>query len=253
MVAAFAIWSLVWLSKSRLILSTIFLGASLATKASWLPLVPPIFHILCPQVCLSIINPYSGPSDYFGRIFFPFHPRLDLPIWLWQLFTQRLLPGESGFASVSAFNFWYLMFGQNLVPDSTWGINLIGPAIILTISGILGYRLWKKTGFFPPRFIFRHFVLCRVSLCHPHARKIFISPLSSSFSGIAHSLAGIFIGQPFIFNQSLLPMVRSFSPPLWFPLYSVQFTKMVSAVNLGLFATLTLWPRFWPRRSPEDR
>ena len=45
-VAAFAIWSLVWLSKSRLLLSTIFLGLSLATKASWLPLVSPIFRIL---------------------------------------------------------------------------------------------------------------------------------------------------------------------------------------------------------------
>ncbi|MEK7101384.1 MAG: hypothetical protein AAB860_00395, partial [Patescibacteria group bacterium] len=101
-VAAFAIWSLVWLSKSRLLLSTIFLGLSLVTKASWLPLVPlySIYYVrkFASQLSTLILVPLT-----ILAVFFPFHPRLDLPIWLWQLFTQRLLPGESGFASVSAF------------------------------------------------------------------------------------------------------------------------------------------------------
>ncbi len=127
------------------------------------------------------------------------------------------------------------MFGQNLVPDSTWGINLIGPAIILTISGILGYRLWKKPDF--SRLVSSSAILFfAVFLFATRMHERYLYPLFPLLS----------LGLPILWPVYLLASLsyltnlyyQWYAPlvPALVSLYSVQFTKMVSAVNLGLFA-----------------
>jgi hypothetical protein len=72
-----------------------------------------------------------------------FHPQLDLPIWLFNLYTQKFFPGEIGDLTANAFNFWWLVDpGKTLdsslyfgLPARTWGI-------IMTLSGI-GAVLFK--------------------------------------------------------------------------------------------------------------
>ncbi len=233
-VAAFAIWSLVWLSKSHLLLSTVFLGVSLATKASWLPLVP-LYSVYYARKFASRLPTLLLVPLTILAVFFPFHPRLDLPTWLWQLFTQRLLPGESGFASVSAFNLWHLIFGQNLVPDSTWGINLIGPTIILIILGILGYRLWKKPDF--SRLVSSSAILFfAVFLFATRMHERYLYPLFPLLSLGLPTLWPVYLLASLSYLINLYYQWYAPFIPAVVSLYSVQFTKMVSAVNLGLFA-----------------
>src|SRR5258708_9352309 len=72
---------------------------------------------------------------------FSYSPYLDLPIWLFNLYTQRFFPGEIGDLSANAFNFWYLV-NPGKVLDSTpyfglpariWGDVITSIAIIITI------------------------------------------------------------------------------------------------------------------------
>lgn len=38
-----------------------------------------------------------------------FHPKLDLYFWLFKLYNNQILPGEIGFLTANAFNFWWLI------------------------------------------------------------------------------------------------------------------------------------------------
>lgn len=38
-----------------------------------------------------------------------FHPQFDLPLWLYNLYTQVFIPGEIGYLTANAFNFWWLI------------------------------------------------------------------------------------------------------------------------------------------------
>src|SRR3990172_8110022 len=96
-VAALAVWSLIFLFEKRLVLSGFLLGTSLVTKASWSPALI-VFTIYAIRKFPKNFWTYLasvGASSLL--LFFPFHPRLDLPFWLTKLYLNRILPGESPF------------------------------------------------------------------------------------------------------------------------------------------------------------
>ncbi len=67
-----------------------------------------------------------------------FHPDLDLFVWLFKLYNERILPGEIGFLTANAFNFWWLVD-----PTETYdSIRFLGlPARILGYLLSLGLIL----------------------------------------------------------------------------------------------------------------
>ena len=77
----------------------------------------------------------------------PLHPYFDIPFWLGNLYIRQILPGEIGFLTANAFNFWWLVDpGKTLdttvylgLPAKIWGylIALTGISFIL-------YRLREK-------------------------------------------------------------------------------------------------------------
>ncbi|CAN5303312.1 hypothetical protein BH10PAT1_BH10PAT1_1600 [soil metagenome] len=76
-----------------------------------------------------------------------FHPNFDLPIWLFNLYTQRFFPGEIGYLTANAFNLWYLVNpGKILDNIKYFGISahLIGYMFTSIISIALIVKTRKK-------------------------------------------------------------------------------------------------------------
>lgn len=75
-----------------------------------------------------------------------FHPNLDLPIWMFNLFTTRIFPGEIGYLTANAFNFWWLVdSGKTIdlilyfgISARVWGFVICGLGITFILN-----RLWK--------------------------------------------------------------------------------------------------------------
>ncbi len=146
-VAALAIWSFVTLVEGRTLLSPVLLGLSLVTKASWAYVVPfyTIYYLI--KFPRKLIFLLAGPAAMLA-VSIPFHPHLNLPIWLVNLYTQRILGGESAFITVIAFNFWNLIYAPDFVPHTIsflgFPANIVGWAIVVVFLVVLTFRLFKN-------------------------------------------------------------------------------------------------------------
>jgi len=108
-VAAFTVWSLACLLTGRTAWASLLLGLSLITKLSWAPLVPLWLVYYLRNYRSQLSHLLIGPAAALV-VSLPFHPALDFPVWLTNLFASRILPGESAYITVNAFNFWALFF-----------------------------------------------------------------------------------------------------------------------------------------------
>lgn len=74
-----------------------------------------------------------------------FHPKFDLFVWLFNLYKQRIFPGEIGYLTANAFNFWWLV-DPGQVLDSTLFFGLSARAWGVFAAGLgLGWCLfWLK-------------------------------------------------------------------------------------------------------------
>lgn len=117
-VAALSLLSLVFLLEGRLILSPIFLGLSLITKASWIPIVPLYLFYWWKNYRSDWPKIFLAPAVFF-LLALPFHPHLDLPVWFTQVYLTRIISGESSWITVIAFNFWNLFFPSSYTPVTT--------------------------------------------------------------------------------------------------------------------------------------
>ncbi len=76
-----------------------------------------------------------------------FHPNIDLPLWMANLYLNRFFPGEIGYLTANSFNFWWLVdSGKTLdnvvyfgLSARMWGLIGVG----VTIAG-LGVWTWRK-------------------------------------------------------------------------------------------------------------
>ena len=246
-VAALAIWSLIFLFEKRLVLSGALLGASLITKASWSPalLVYLVFAVRKFPKKFWLFPVSVGISSLL--LFAPFHPRLDLPVWLTRLYLERILPGESAFITVNAFNFWHVFFPIDRVPDTTpfLGIpaNIFSIVLLLLLFTVTLRSVWKNPteqnlvnqmlivyfGFFlfsirmHERYMYPLFPL--LSWLLVTGRKIWIQYVVLSFTFLANQ-----------YNMWFAPTMLFF-----ISLYTPLFTKALSVINL--FTWMTLWPK----------
>lgn len=74
-----------------------------------------------------------------------FHPQIDLFIWLAYLYSERILPGEIGYLTANAFNFWWLV-DPGRVLDSTlyFGVSARSWGVIALTLGMSSVILWLK-------------------------------------------------------------------------------------------------------------
>ncbi|MDP1743369.1 MAG: hypothetical protein Q8L51_01125 [Candidatus Amesbacteria bacterium] len=140
-VAALSLWSLYLLIKGRLASSTILLGLSLITKASWAPLT--LFYLIyfCKIFPKKIYNLVFVPVVAI-LIALPFHPQTNIIFWLYDLFVTRILPGETALATVGAFNLHHLIWGQMV---NHWFSGVLALIILVPLIIYSSINLVRKT------------------------------------------------------------------------------------------------------------
>ncbi len=78
-------------------------------------------------------------------ISFWFHPKLDLLVWLFDLYKTRILPGEIGYLTANAFNFWWLVDSGKILDNILYfGLSARIWGIVITLLGMLGILRWLK-------------------------------------------------------------------------------------------------------------
>lgn len=139
--------SIYFLSQKKLTQSLLFLTLSLLFKGS-LAFFIPVF------LALVYFQKYELKSLAKSTLIalltvivvgLPFHLRPDILFWFADLYTNRIFPGEIGYLTANAFNFWWLVdsgktydsisyLGQ---PARIWGFVLTFIFIILSLFGSL--------------------------------------------------------------------------------------------------------------------
>lgn len=141
--------SIYFLLKKRLIPSVLFIVASLLFKGS--------LTIFLPVLIIVWILQKHGIKDWLKAFGYSlllvaavsvwFHPQIDLPIWLYNLYTQRFFPGEIGYLTANAFNVWYLV-NPGKVLDSVryfgMSAHLIGYLAFVASMGLIILRKRKS-------------------------------------------------------------------------------------------------------------
>lgn len=131
--------SIIYLFKKNLVVSILYLVLSILFKPSLVIFLPVFLVIILKQkysldIWVKAIA-YSALVSILITVWF--HPQLDLPIWLFNLYTQKFFPGEIGDLTANAFNFWWLVDpGKTLDSTLYLGIQARTWGLIVTLVGI---------------------------------------------------------------------------------------------------------------------
>jgi hypothetical protein len=242
-IAGLSLTSIAFLFSGQPLLSTCFLGLSLTTKASWAPFVPLYLLYFFIKYTKRWFYLVAAPLVALA-ISLPFHPSLDLPFWLTNLFLTRILPGEYGSLSVNAFNFWHLIFGQALIPEATHFLavpaNIIGTIIVSTTLLICLIKLYKNPT--PKAFLYLSsliFYSTFLFASRMHERYLYpFFPLLAALIVIkpGRILWFIFLCAPFIYLCNLYYQWWAPGIPALVSLFTPAFTKSLSFAYLLVFA-----------------
>lgn len=84
----------------------------------------------------------------FATVFFVsvwFHPYHDFPVWFLDLYKNRILPGEIGYLTANAFNFWWIVDPGKVLDDVLYfGIPARVLGYAFSIAFILTVIYWLK-------------------------------------------------------------------------------------------------------------
>lgn len=124
-----------------------FFTLSLLFKGSLIIFIPIL-------LCISIWQKYKTREwlHAVGHVLFWtilvavwFHPQADLFIWLANLYNIRILPGEIGYLTANAFNFWWLVdSGKTLDSTIYFGLPARIWGFIFTSGGIAVVIYWLR-------------------------------------------------------------------------------------------------------------
>jgi hypothetical protein len=140
------IWALI---RKKLPLFTVFYTLSVLFKGSLSIFAPILIVYALTQkydIRIWLKSFVSGCLTIFVVSYW-FHKGIDMPVWLFDLYKVRFIPGEIGFLTANAFNFWWLV-NPGRVYDSVlfmgvaarvWGFILTSFFIIIS-----GYLIFKN-------------------------------------------------------------------------------------------------------------
>jgi dolichyl-phosphate-mannose-protein mannosyltransferase len=145
----FGLISIYFLIDKKLVKSLLFLTLSLLFKGSLAIFVPVllIYAIWQRYNLKTWIKAILVSGIVTTLITVWFHPSFDLHIWLINLYTKQILPGEIGDLSANAFNFWYLINPGKILDSITYfGIpaRVLGYLIIIIVMALAILKLQKQ-------------------------------------------------------------------------------------------------------------
>jgi len=219
--------SIFFLTQKKLLSAMLFLTLSLLFKGSLAIFVPILFFYALwqkydLQTWIKAIL-VSGIAIVLVSIWF--HPYLDLPIWLLNLYNKQILPGEIGDLSANAFNFWYLVSHSRILdstvyfglPARVWGyaISIASMAAIVTFLFMTRIHERYLYPFFPVATILIGF-----------KRKFMIAYIILSFTFLLN-----------MYNLFWAPAI----PFLENILKNTQLSSILAVINLVVFVVTFSW------------
>lgn len=242
--------SIYYLLKKDLIKSVLFFVISLLFKGSLTIFLPVLLLIWILQkhhlkIWLKTIL-LSGIFTIFVSVWF--HPNLDLPIWLFNLYVKRFFPGEIGYLTANAFNLWYLV-NPGKVLDNIRYFGLQAHTIGYLISLFFGVSLIfvkRKTILQEKTIIFLLAISALISFLfftRIHERYLYpFFPLATILVGLNKKLL---IPYAVLSATFLLNMYNLFwapgIPSLQMALTNTSLPGILSIINLISFAVIFLW------------
>ena len=226
-VAAFAVWSLLCLFKKKYTLSVILLALSFVIKASWLPIVP-LYLLYWFRNKVNFAPLLAGLITAFVVVL-PFQPQITL--------IARILAGESAYVTVNAFNFWNLVYGPDFVLEQSW-MRSISILIVALFLGWQMFRLWKKP---EPQMLLQSSMLLffAVFLFMTRMHERYLYPVFPLISLLLVSESRYWFGYIVLSITFLINLYFQWWAPgiPWLvAIYTPTFTKIISGINLAIFA-----------------
>lgn len=227
------------LLKRRLILFSLFFTLSLLFKGSLAMFIPVVAIVAIKQKyeITEWLKAFGASVITVVVVSVWFHPKIDLFVWLANLYKDRILPGEIGFLTANAFNFWWLVDPGRIL-DSTiyfglparfWGIAITLGAIVFILAW-----LWKKIN---DKKVFFSLVLVTLLtflfMTRIHERYMYpLFPYATLLLGL---FSGMVIPYIILSLTYLLNMYHLFWAPI--PVLTVlyentAFAQMITIINL---------------------
>jgi Gpi18-like mannosyltransferase len=170
-----------------------------------------------------------------------FHPRLDLFVWLFNLYKQRIFPGEIGYLSANAFNFWWLV-NPGKVLDSTiyFGLPARIWGIIVTLAGLGTTFYWLRKKITPKKLFLSFTILSLVSfLFMTRIHERYLYPFFLPATILLGSVPGMIIPYVVLSITHLFNLYHLFWAPgisFLINLYRYpQFPIALSLINILIF------------------
>ncbi len=227
------------LLKRRFILFSLFFTLSLLFKGSLAMFIPVVAIVAIKQKyeIIEWLKALGASVITVVVVSVWFHPKIDLFVWLANLYKDRILPGEIGFLTANAFNFWWLVDPGRIL-DSTiyfglparfWGIAITLGAIVFILAW-----LWKKIN---DKKVFFSLVLVTLLtflfMTRIHERYMYpLFPYATLLLGL---FSGMVIPYIILSLTYLLNMYHLFWAPI--PVLTVlyentAFAQMITIINL---------------------
>jgi len=170
-----------------------------------------------------------------------FYPHVDFFFWLQKLYLERIFPGEIGYLTANAFNFWWLVDSGKTLDSITYlglSARVWGFAGIIGSMGAIGYWLRKK---FSDKRIFLSFIFLSLAvfLFMTRIHERYLYPFFPYATILLSFIPGVAIPYIVLSITHLLNLYHLFWAPSFAPLEALYglpwFAQTISIINIIVF------------------
>ncbi len=239
----FGLISILSILKGKLEKGLVFLTVSVLFKGSLALFIPlMLFFALLKKYSLKMWVKGIGLSFVvFVISTVLFHPYIDLPIWMANLYLTRFFPGEIGYLTANAFNFWWLVdSGKTMDNIAFLGITARTWGLIVVLQGILSLMVWNWKKFSDHKAIFSLTLLSLVTflfMTRIHERYLYpFFPLATLLVGLIPGFWIVYLIFSFTHLANLYHLFWVPSSPTLEGVYATpMFASSIAIVNIVTF------------------
>ncbi len=231
----------------RLLSFSVLMTLSFLFKGSLLIFVPVLLFVAIRQKHTLSTWLKAGISSLLAVVTTSlwFHPQTNFFVWLFNLYQERILPGEIGYLTANAFNFWWLVDpGKTLdstvyfgLPARVWGFVVVG-------IGLVGIIYWLSRKKVESKRLFLSLAIASLLtflfLTRIHERYLYpFFPYATILLTIAPAMVLPYIILSLTHLLNLYHLFWAPSIPVLESLYTYSWFPMtLSIINLGIFVYL---------------